>query len=516
MNTWGRLVIASRAGWATFRRVYNDPGAMGRAGAADDRLAAYRLLWAYYDNSAFADLAAWQQYRTAAGLYRGVRPIYNPTRRLVDFYAGVVYQGEWATEPARMVERGAAIPWSERTSPALLTAIAQIYQWGNWQAKRALLLRYAAAVGDCLVTVVDDLQRRKVYPDVLWPGIVADVDLDPTGNVRGYALEYDAAELDSQGRATERTYKFRLEVDKERITEYRDDAVTSVTANPYGFVPACWVQHGASGAVHGEPALRSIGKVDELNSLAAHVMDQTHRQLEAPILLAGENMGGNLEAQSKSAGVGLPSRAAPPTVERETLKIITAGAGASIETVQLPPGEALEHIDHLLAEIERDHPELGMFARLREMSQVTGPGADRMFGDVAALVDAARAQYDQQTVKLFQMCTAIAGWRASSGAWGLPSQLSTQQRAFAGYDLDSYARGDLDLSIQSRPLVMPSPEEELRLEQLRNSIEADKAMRAGSDGRPAGVVDRLRQAGARGQGARVDVAQGVDARAVTA
>ena len=184
--------------------------------------------------------------------------------------------------------------------------------------------------------------------------------------------------------------------------------------------------------------------------------------------------------------------------------------------MQLPPGEALQHIDHLLAEIERDHPELGMFARLREMSQVTGPGADRMFGDVAALVDAARAQYDQQTVKLFQMCVAIAGWRAASGAWGLPSQLSTQQRAFAGYDLDSYARGDLDTSIQSRPLVLPSEDEVLRLEQLRNSIDADKALRATSDGRPAGVIDRLRQAAAGGTGARADVAAGVEARAVSA
>lgn len=507
MNTWGRVTMASRAAWATFQRVYNDPGAAARPAATDERLAHYRLLWAYYTNAAFDNAADWLAYRRANNLYRGTRPVYNPTRRLVDFYVGTIYQGEWSDEPARMVEKTAAIPWSERTPPALLAAIAQVCQWGNWQAKHALMVRYAAALGDCLVTVVDDADRGKVYADVIWPGVVADVQLDNTGNVIAYALEYDAAVLDAAGRPTERTYKFRREVDKVTIVEYADDAVTSRTPNPYGFVPACWVQHGASGLAHGEPAMRSINKVDELNALAAHVIDQTHRQLEAPILLAGDGMGGNLDSQTKTPSIAPPRTGPTPTPERETLKIITAQAGASIETVQLPPGEALEHIDHLLAEIERDHPELGMFARLREMTTVTGPGADRMFGDVAALVNAARAQYDQQTVKLMQMCIAIGGWRVASGAWGLPSQLSRQQSAFAGFDLDSYARGDLDLSIQGRPLVLPSAEDELRLEQMRNSIEADRAMRATSDGTPAGVASRLRMAV---QG------QGQDARAVGA
>lgn len=505
MNTWGRFTVATRAAWNTFRRVYNDPGAVARPAAQDERLAHYRLLWAYYDNSAFGDIALWQRYRLDNGLYRSTRPIYNPARRLVDFYAGVVYQGEWATEPARMVEKTAAIPWGERTPVSLLTAVAQIYQWSNWQSKRALMLRYAAALGDCLVTVVDDLDRRKVYPDIVWPGSVADIELDPTGNVTAYALEYDAAEPDAAGKPTDRTYRFRREVTKTTITEYADDRVTSRAANPYGFVPACWVQHNATGTAHGDPALRALGKVDELNSLASHALDQAHRIFEAPILLAGEGMGGNLANQEKAASPVYPGRVVPPSPERETLKIITAASGADIRTLQFDTGATVEHMDRLLAEIERDHPELGMYAKLREMSSVTGPGADRMFGDVYALVDAARAQYDQQTVKLFQMCVAVAGWRAASGAWGLPSQLSSQQQAFAGYDLDSYARGDLDMSIQSRPLVLPSPEDELRLEQMRNTLEADKQLRATSDGRPAGVADRLRQAvqgATQGQGAR--------------
>ena len=210
--------MATQAALSTFRRVYNDPAAAARTQAESDRLADYRLLWAYYNNSAFADVAKWLTYRQANELYRGIRPIYNPTRRLVDFYAGVVYQGEWSADPAVMVEQGAAIPWSERTPLPLLTAVAQVQQWGNWQSKSGLMLRYAAARGDCLVVVVDNLERRKVYPDGILPGIVESIQLDPTGNVTSYMLRYDASVLDAAGKPTEQTYEYRREVTKTAIT----------------------------------------------------------------------------------------------------------------------------------------------------------------------------------------------------------------------------------------------------------------------------------------------------------
>ena len=507
MNQWGRFTVATRAAgraaWNVFRRVYADPSGMARRETEDARLADYATLWAYHENSVFDDVARWQTYRTAHRLYRATRPIYNPARRLARFYTGVVYQGEWATDPAQMTAKTSAIPWSERTPAPLLGAIAQIYQWSNWQSRKNIALRYAAAVGDVLVTVVDDLSRGKVYPDVVWPGHVVEIDLDPTGNVTYYAIDYDADELDERGQPTGQSYVFRREVSKTRIAEFHDTTPTLRAANPYGFVPAVWMQHTATGGTHGQSALGNPSKIDELNSLAAHALDQAHRILEAPILIAGQSVGGNLSDQAKAAAYG---RVQPQAAAQEELKIITAAQGSEIQSLRLESGETLAHIDHLLVEIERDYPELGMFAKLREMSNVTGPGADRMFGDVASLVNEARAQYDQQTVKLFQMCTAVAGWRANDGAWGLPSQLSQQQRAFLPFNLDSYARGDLDTSIQSRGLIMPSPEEELRLEQMRVSLEADRAF-AQPQTRPQAVADRLR-AGMAGQTQPVQAGQG--------
>jgi hypothetical protein len=162
-------------------------------------------------------------------------------------------------------------------------------------------------------------------------------------------------------------------------------------------------------------------------------------------------------------------------------------------TLDLPQGEALAYMQTMLEEIERDHPELGMYQQLRAMSQVTGPAADRLFGDVATLVNDARANYDRASVALFQMAVAISGWRAQRGDWG--RQLTRQQAKFLPFDLDSYANGDLDMEILPRPLVPQTPLERLQEERARQALARD-AGTPGPDaqGVPSGVMARLMEA----------------------
>ncbi len=482
--------MATTAAWREFRRVYTNPASSHQAQSTADRAAHYALLWSYYQNSAFDDLATWAAYRAKYRLYRYTRSIYNPARRLVDFYAGVVYQGAWPQDAASMVLPSSAVPFAADTAPDLLAAIAQVWQWANWPAKSALMVRYGAALGDVLVVVVDDLPRAKVYPEVLYPGHVADVSLNPAGDVIAYALEYEVSDQE-----TEPTYTYRREVDKDAIRTYRDgrpwshDNQPADTPNPYGFVPACWINHTPVGSTHGEPALRTINKVDELNALASHALDQAHRILEAPILISGDNVQGSDLQRSKAAQSGTTGRTNAETAQ-ESIKLITADTGASIDTVRMEPGEALEHMDRMIREIEADHPELTMFNRLREMSSVTGPAADRLFGDVAALVNGSRTQYDRQLVKLCQMSVAIGGWRANSGAWG---RLNSQQAALLPFGLNSYDAGALDTSIQSRALIPPTELELLELQQRRSTVETDNTLRsARADNSPASIAARLR------------------------
>lgn len=461
--------VAARTAVREFRRVYSDPSIVRVGEDWAERRAHYALLWSLYQSSMFEDSAAWEQYRRRYRMYRFVRPLYNPGRRLVDFYVGAVYQGEWATRPEQMVEQKCAIPFAEDTDQALLAAIAQVFQWSAWQSRKNLMLRYGAALGDVLVEVVDDPDRRKVYFHTWYPGHVADIETNAAGDVTAYMLEYDA--LDEEGAL----YTYRREVDKDRFRTFMNDepfgydGMPPEWPNPYGFVPAAWILHEETGTTHGNPAIRNINKLDELNGLAAHALDQHHRYMDAPILVSGrvtaDDMAGRTKADTTPA-------------MQETLRYLTADAGSTIETAKLDPGATMEHIDRLLAEIESDHPELTMYRALREMSQVTGPAAELLLGDVKALVNAARSQYDQQTVKLCQMAVAIGGWRASSGAWGA---LTQQQGQFLPFDLDSYEAGRLDLSIQARPLVMPSEQDQLTLDRQRVQLESEQQASSGAD-----------------------------------
>ena len=123
--------MATTAAIAEFRRVYANPQAAAGTDANDERRAAYPLLWSYYENNAFEEAGKWAAYRSRYRLYKAIRPIYNPTRRLVDFYAGIVYQGAWTVDPAHMTEPHTAIPFAEGTDRQLLGAIGQVFAWSN-------------------------------------------------------------------------------------------------------------------------------------------------------------------------------------------------------------------------------------------------------------------------------------------------------------------------------------------------------------------------------------------------
>lgn len=461
--------MATKAAVNTFQRVYADPVGETTRGAFESRAARYNLLWHYYQNSAFEDARLWQAYKAKYGLYRQTRSIYNPARRLVDFYAGIVYPGVLSADAARLPDNTPlAIPLAEDINPALAAAIGQVWRWSNWQAAMRVMVRYGAALGDVAVELVDDVDAGKVVCVVRWPGQIADLTLDDMGNVKGYALEYDYEEADGQ------RYTYRKEVDQESIRTYRNgqpwlyDGVPAEVANPYGFAPLVWAKHTDIGGDHGEPALRNIAKWDELNMLASAVHDHAMKVLHAPLLITGENIGKLGEEQTKR----LPTPdLTNPYGDRESLNLLKAASGGDIRAATLPQGDALALIDRDIAEIEHDHPEIGMYTKLREMAQVTGPGAERMFGDVRTYVDEARGNYDLQSVKLFQMAVAIGGWRLSRGDGGW-AQRTRQQEALDGFDLTSYARGELDFEIMPRPLVPPIPERQADATVVKTEVDA--------------------------------------------
>lgn len=448
-NLWGRFSMATMAAAKAFRRTWGDPADMMARQKFETQAKLYDYRWHLYRNSIFDDSSFWVDYRSRYGLYRHIRPIYNPVRRLVDFYAGAVYPGVLAVDGSKLPDgTSLAVPLAPDINTGLRDAIGQLWQWTNWQSGKNLYVRYGAALGDVGVEILDEVDRGKVTFDILWPGYVADLEIDSTGNVKAYALEYDTEDSDGQ------KYTYRKEVDGKRIAEYKngqlhqfDENVPAERVNPYGFAPMVWCKHTDLGGIYGDPAVRNVSKIDELNEIASHAHDRAHAVLSSPIIASGDG----LELLTDDKLTAKQNKTTP--AGRESVKLFKAGENGSMSSIELPEGEALNYMSKLIEEIERDHPELTMHTQLREMSQVTGPGAERMIGDVASYVYEARSNYDLQSIKLFQMAVAIAGWRANNGHWG--RSLTRQQKAFLPFDLTSYNNGDLDFEIMPRPLVPP-------------------------------------------------------------
>jgi len=452
--------MATRAAYNTFVRVYSDPSVEGARAVFSAHQNAYNWRWSYYNNSVFDNLGDWNTYKSANRMYRFSRSLYNPAARLANFYVGSVYPGRLSVEK----DAKSAIPLNESTPDDLRKAIGQLYQWSNWQENKAVFVRYGSVLGDVLTEVVDDTDRQNVTLQNVWPGLVADLELDPTGNVKMYVIEYDAFDQD------DRQYKYRKTVDGESFKIEHDDKTILQYANPYGFVPATWTRHRNEGTDHGAPAMRHTNKWDDLNSLASHAHDQVHKVFGAPIVLSGSGSFTNLDnANTAKAGTSEDN----PRMQ-ESIKVMKGPADAAIHVANLPASEAIPYMEKLIEEIEHDHPELTFYSQLRDMSQVTGPAASRLMGDVQALLADAQATYDQQMIKSIQMAVAIGGWRLQERAWTFATR---QQQAFAGFNLGSYKAGDLDFMIDERDLLPLTELEKMEIESKKISIkEAEKQL----------------------------------------
>lgn len=462
--------MAVTAAIAAFRESGATPGQVSALAFAERR-AHFNLLWHYYKNTVFDDLALWQKYRQNYVLYKHIRSIYNPTKRLVNFYANQVYPGVLSSDALQLPDGvPIAIPLSRDTPEELQMAIAQFWQWSNWQSSNKLLLRFGAATGSVLAEILDDPVKGKVSAVVRWPGLVSEIELDDVGNLKFYALEYDTT--DAEGKQ----YTYRKEVTRKSFRYFRDDSpfvpegrLSAVEDHDYGFVPAVWCKHVDEGNDFGAPAIAgSVSKIDELNGLASHTDDLIDKVIENPGIIASSGRVGLIGADRTPTATDEYNAAENTRTRNSTSLILKGPADTTYVTMapNLDPSEVLPHIESILGELERDFPELTMYQELRRMSQVTGPGAARMMGDVASRVLEVASNYDTQSIKLFQMATAIGGQRFREGREGWRMK-TAQQRKFAPFDLMSYQKGELDFSIMPRPLIPMTATEALEIDGLR-------------------------------------------------
>lgn len=426
----------------------------------------YGEAWRLYTGELFESALQSSPYRNDPAVYDQTKLLWKHAEAIVDFYAGVIYQGALPVSgtalPAGAVS---AIPIDPQTTQKtktdqLLAAISELFAAWNWQQQMSLRPMYGAALGDCLTELVDDPDRRFVYPQTVWPGYVTQIELDYVGNVRSYTLEYSVTEKRQNG--TSETYQYGKKVDGEAFRYFKngrpfDYGDGSVVPNPYRFVPAIWDRHriGAPGEVRGRSALHGTRQaLLQLNSIFSHAFDFQRKAFFAPIMVAGK---GTSKGSDRTHDV----TSAPGTFD-----IVGVPDGANLLQAQFDIGKTSEMLEALRQGIIDENPEARFYQQMRAMQQVTAPGAERLMGDVKNRVDLARSGYDSQTIKLFQMAISMCGMRAHGPEWRVDSggrsvALDRRRSVFLPFDLDSFARGDLAFAIEQRPIVYPTEQERI-------------------------------------------------------
>jgi hypothetical protein len=423
------------------------------------RSAVYNQLFQYYSNTAFEDVSSWARYRLRHSLYKYTRPIFNPVTRVVDFYAEHIYPGILSPEVAKQVNMPSAITFSAETPTEVVTAAGQLWQWSNWQVNNSIMVQHGALTGNVLVEVIDDVEHGKVRFQVQFPGNIAEDGLviDEYGNVQAYVVEFET----SDARIDEgRTFIYAKEVQPDFIATYKNGEPFSyfgrpaVRENTYGFVPAVWVKHIDIGMDFGVPAIRSaLGKIDELNSIVSHTADHIHKQIDSPRIIWTNS---NIVPLFGDQGQDASEADFDPRQQQVLLK---GNKDGKTETLvgTLDPQTIVPIIEKILAEIDRDYPEITMYEKLRDQNIVTAPGAARLMGDVQRKIARPSANYDLANEKIIQMGLAIAGDNVKNGTWGI---LTPQQKKFGAFDLTSYNKGELDLTILPRDLTPATSREQ--------------------------------------------------------
>jgi hypothetical protein len=446
----------------------------------------YTLLWALYDGTLFNPV--WQRRGIFKDerVYRNTRLVYKPVGAVVDFFASTVYQGQLSTDGKPLPDGSlGAIPLDPQTgkeasNEQLLIATAEL--WSRWKFQRSMRLRprYAAALGDCLTQLVDDPARHAVWPQLVWPGYVTELELDIVGDIKAYTLDY-AITREERGRMV--TFRYRKEVDKAQYRYFRDDQPwtspadhgDAVQVNPYGFVPAIWDRHKTVWGDRGLSAIAGIRQaLFEYNSFMSHAIDYQRKPFSAPVLLKGSQTGA-----SRVREVLGPGREDDASQLAETMAVRKVGPDSGYEYLQADIGKTIEILNEIKQGILEENPEASIYHDLRNMSTLTGPAVERALGDAVSRANEARAEHDPQTVKLFQMAITMCGMALNDGRWESPT---SRDEVFRPYNMESFTAGSLDMGILGRPVVPMTEAERLDLILRRETIQyADSFVALGVD-----------------------------------
>ena len=437
--------------------------------AFESRKVRYALLWAFFENTAYRKLQTWSHtYKIEYGLYRYIRAIYNPANRLGQFWQTHLMGGQLDPGAGDGTDEPSALPILT-DHKNLRAPIAQLWLDSNWQTNKDIFTLWGSIFGDVALEIVDDPIREKCYLKIVSPSLIKDLDVDPFGNVKGYTYEetrlHPEADKDSIVTYTEiaerdgQNVVYRTELNgKPYAWPHQLDARGNPVAEwerPYGFIPLVVVQHNDVGLDWGWSEMHpGRTKFQEADDLASKLSDQLRKSIEAVWFFSGVDKPKEtptMLSRDSESYQETSSSLNRPEPGREEMTALYGPQGSSATPLVAPVdiASASTHIASILAELERDYPELQM-----DIWTAAGESSGRALRIARqrceAKVRLRRGNYDDALVRAHQMGIAIAGWRGYKG--------------FKGYGLESYDRGELEHSIAKRPVFAKDPLDDIEVE----------------------------------------------------
>ena len=403
------------------------------------RLNRYEIFEGYYHNIAYHSIVTYSQaLKSTERLYKHVRGVYNPVKRLCESYVAKVYGGALDTENGTT----GAIPL-QAENPAILEAVMQLWIASRWGQKKSLYVRNGAITGDSYLKIVDDIHRKEVRLEVVESGKIKDMRTNDAGEIEYIELEYYIRGENN------RHVKYNEKIDREKFTVSVDGKPLGIHTNgrnepisewrnDYGFVPMVHVQHMDMGLGFGAPAIYgSLHKINELNDLASILNDGMRKQVQMPVVFINAVPGDLDLGADQSTQTG--QRDDKPRKDTATAISIT-GENADVKT--LPPtidiANGLANIQEIVQELEKDLPELALH-RLRDSGNLTAPGVRSAYDDAIARYQEARGNYDTVLVQAQKYALAIGGMRGYQG--------------YQGFNLLSLEDDSLEHQIAQRPVI---------------------------------------------------------------
>lgn len=371
----------------------------------------YALLRAYYESNAlYNQLAqlAWEQ-----GLWsEGMKPLRNPTFRVVEFYAAKIWGGPLET----------ALP-IVADNAAIIEPIQQIWTWSNWASKKQVAARTCAELGDLFLKIVQSDDGQRVYFQRIEPEHIPDFDADERGFVTwirvdtpklrrlsdGRLSPYIHTEVWDKGAGTVRTWEHeRVNVELRQLGEPME--TQDLTEFGIDFVPFVHAPFRDIGTKRGNAAIMpALDKIDEANRMATRLHQQLFRNNKNSWVI-------------QANGMDASNRPLPPPLVRAGISDSTGTIKLGDEEIYRLPGTAtmqsivpnlnyaasLDVLNAHMTELERDLPELAYYSIGDRGGNLAGIALRYMLTDAIDRVIEARGNAEAALIRANQMALTIA------------------------------------------------------------------------------------------------------------